>query len=157
MKRSALGWLAATVVAFPATSHAQQQEVRAVASVQPADGVTEELLDMNLLGRLEAHVVGRQMLNTRQALEAKGIRIAVPKPNATSNYVVTHGKRLALIRTEADTGEGVIHSVQVIGIFGDEMRRVGCIAMGQRIAITYGTCAAKIKETFGFTLDGTGS
>lgn len=125
---------------------------KAMAGSQSADGVTEEMMDQNFLANLEQHTVEQQIVNTRRALEASGMKMPVPRPASSSVFVMSGGHKITVVRTQAGSEGAVVHSAHLMAIFGDEARRVVCISTEGQISVTYGPCADKIEETFGFRL-----
>ena len=130
----------------------RQPAIRVLASAQSADGLTENDMDQNFLSNLEAYTVERQVANSRRVLESNGVNAPMPRPTSSALYVMSGGRKYAVVRTTFAGGGGKVYSAQIMGIVGDQMRRVICISQTGEVPITYGVCADKIQETFGSRL-----
>lgn len=129
-------------------------EVKTIASSQRADGLSDQLMDQSFLSKLNSYTVERQVVNTKRALQNRGITTPVPQPTSSSVYVMSGGHKVAVVRTRMAKGGVAVHSAFLLAVFGQEVRRVGCFSPEREVSITFGPCADKVEETYGFRIGG---
>jgi hypothetical protein len=122
----------------------------AMISAQDAQGVTEKDFTPEALVAFQDWTVERVKVNAIEYLKSK--RLPIPDPyvlRGESVYIDVDGKRLMLIRIFT---EDINNTAVVIGVNGKEITRVLCTRTNGRIAVSYGVCAAKIKEAFNISM-----
>jgi len=123
-----------------------KDDVQTFMSVQSADGVTQEMMDINFLNALEDHTKKRTKYHVEQYLKSIGQEAGRFKIGASSIYVIASGYKLAVVRLTL-AGSSQVH---ILGIKGAEAIRVGCTQNGEGpVPISYGKCADKIMEAYG--------
>ena len=88
---------------------------------------------------------------TKERLASQGYPNAEIDISSEATYVESGSMKLAVIRffLSSDGSSAVF----VHGIIGNELKRIGCVKISnERIPISYGTCADKIKEVFGIKI-----
>jgi hypothetical protein len=145
-------FLAAAMTLFVASAAAQSPQIMATSSNQPSDGITQKDLDQGFLYRYQEYAKEIFLAKLRQRIEAMGKRLPanfdVP---AESFYITTGSQKLAATRFNAS---GVSNSIELLGIVGDTMYRVGCAHQSKdKVPLSYGPCADKLKEVFGIDLN----
>lgn len=129
------------------TESAPSEEIQIVVSKQDAQGVTPQQMDLNFLKNLELYILERTKIKTKEYLTEKGYPDEKLDINSEATFVETGSLKFAVIRLK---GSDFSNSVMVVGIIGNELKRVLCARnSGGIIPITYGVCADKIKEVFG--------
>lgn len=128
--------------AVSTSAQAADQSIRAIASSQAAEGVTQKNLDITFLKNLEAYTVERIKTKVRELPNSPQIVIT-----SEATYVESGSMKFAVIRL---IGSDNSNQVLVHGIVGNELKRVACLRNStETIPISYGICADKIKEVFG--------
>lgn len=126
------------------------RRVTVTVTSQDAAGATEDQFDIDFLKNLEAWVVERVRANTSKAIATHGLSEESTQIRSEATYLETDGHRLAVIRIK--NGDDV-SMASVIGIVGDELKRVNCIEeSSERVPITFGECGAKVSQVFGVSL-----
>lgn len=125
------------------------QDLKIASSSEPSNGVTQNDMDIKFLKNAEKYFIDRieniaKKTATEQFGEPSNIDASM---NHESLYVESNGIKFAVIRfSYPEQSNGVI----VLAIQGEELKRVACAGMtSEKISITSGPCADKIKETFG--------
>lgn len=121
---------------------AAAQNIRVIVSSQDAEGVTQNNLDMTFLKNLEAYTVEGISAKIRELPNSPQIDIT-----SEATYLESGTMKLAIIRIR---GSDNSNQVIVLGVVGNELKRVGCLRRStETIPISYGICADKIQEIFG--------
>jgi hypothetical protein len=150
VKIKAVVLIAALVVAIPVWAQNSSKEMRVVVSSQDSGGVTQNDFDLNFLNNLEAYTVERTKQKTKEILASRGYPKEKIDVTSEANYVESGPMKLAVIRMLSSDGSS---TVLIHGIIGNELKRIFCGKIStERIPITYGTCADKIKEVFGIKI-----
>ena len=122
--------------------------VKAVETIQSAQGATEADLDLAFLNELENWIVKTMHQKGRDNYAAMGFTSENFKSKivANSTYVVADGKKLAFIKINFDNS---VRMVTIIGIQGAELHRVACLRNSNHdIPVWSGECGSKVKEVF---------
>jgi hypothetical protein len=132
-------------------AYAQSPTVSAMSASQPSDGITVADMDQGFLFRYQEYAKEIFLAKLRQRIEAMGKRLPadfdVP---AESFYLVANGTKLAVTRFNVSN---VSNSVELLGIVGNKMHRVGCVHQSsEKVPLSYGPCAVKLREVFGVEL-----
>lgn len=125
--------------------------VIAVMTIQSAQGVREEDLDLAGLKNLETWTVNTIIKKSKNRYVELGYdpNTFNPKMDVNSVYVTVSGKKLAVIKINTNSAR----FVTIIGIKGEELHRVACVRESNHdIPIWYGECGNKIKEVFGVNM-----
>lgn len=121
-----------------------------VASVQDAQGATQQDFDLDFLKALEAYTLERYRAKSKEVVEyrrSQGEQIDDVDFESEAIYVESGKMKLAVIRFDATEGS---NTVVIVGIVGNELRRIACSRNStERVPLSYGNCAEKIHEVFG--------
>lgn len=122
--------------------------IKAVITIQDTEGTTEADLDIESLKRLENWLVKTSLQGARESYAEQGFdpKTFNPKIDVGSVYVMTGGKKLAVIKMNM---ENQVRTLWVLGFHRGEFLRVTCIrASNHDIPIIFGECGQKITEAF---------
>ncbi|MDO8282471.1 MAG: hypothetical protein Q7U10_07595 [Thermodesulfovibrionia bacterium] len=128
------------------------QPVVAITTTQSSEGITEADLDQAVLANLETWVMDTILKKGKDSYADMGYDPENFKPqiSASSAYVTTGDKKLAIIKVDIDNS---VRSVTIIGLEGSELHRVSCIREGSRdIPVWSGECGTEIKKTHGVSI-----
>ena len=144
--------MAAVTLLFATSAAAQSPNIVASSSNQPSDGITKMEMDQGFLYRYQEYAKEIFLDKLGQRIEAMGKRLPANfELPAESFYITTDSQKLAATRFNVS---GISNSIELLGIVGDKIYRVGCVHQSkEKVPLSYGPCADKIKEVFGVDLN----
>ena len=130
---------------------AEDSDIQVVVATQDAQGITQANFDQEFMKMTEIWIVEASQKRANEYLASVGKATKNVKLSGKSIYIEKGTKKLMLVRMF--DANGALLSITVIGVLGEEIKRVLCIrsTLGQ-IPISYGPCGKKIAEVFGVSL-----
>jgi hypothetical protein len=110
-------------------------------------------MDHPFLDNFETYTRERVTQLTQQYLRDNGVSGSPLNLESEAVYVESNGRKLAVVRM----WNAAEYQVVILGIVEDEIRRVLCARTSpERVSISYGPCAIKLREVFGVDLIASG-
>lgn len=124
-------------------------EVMTAATVQSAEGVPT--LTLEFVAVMGKYLAGRVDARSKEYLAATGHpELELPKAESAATLMKRNGEHVGVVRIHQ--GE-YAQAVFIVVIRDDKLLRVVCSReSSEPVPVTFGPCAEKIKETFGYSL-----
>jgi hypothetical protein len=126
---------------------------KVLVSRQDAEGVTEDQLTSEVANKLGAYSLERVKVHTAKILA--GMKSTESVESITADSVLLNVDSRNIVVTRFHVGLKVPY-IQFLGIGGNEMTRVLCMAAPTEDVIIAGNCADKLKEQFGVSMEASG-